>query len=310
MDTPKFSFVMPAYKRKFLADTITSILNQTFEDFELIIVDDASPENLYEVVKDFSDSRLRYERNEENLGGKNLVANWNHCLQFAHGEFVVLATDDDVLAPTYLEDAALLIARYPKIDLVRQGVRKISSTGAPLEFELFPKKYLDGAEFAYFWGCCGLISCIPNFLFRRTALIQRGGFVSFPHAHYSDVATALAMSSHGVACVQKWNVGFRMSEVNLSNRTDYHLALDQIQATNNFLAWLEHYLEQVDDFSAGRFYATRAFQGFRNQYFYMMRNLIGKIPRSKMWKAIGAILDSRYVYKKEKLMLIGGYFVG
>ena len=276
--TPLFSFIMPAYKRQFLAKAIESILAQTYDDFELVVVNDASPENLREVVAEYDNQRLRYEENSENIGGRDLVANWNHCLQFAKGEYVILATDDDVIEPTYLEDAASLLNKYPDVDLLRQGVRKIGSNGEALEYELFPKEHLTASEFAYYWGCCGLISCISNFVFRRKALVAQGGFVSFPHAHYSDVATALAMSRNGVACVPDYNLSFRMSDINLSNRGEWRLALDQLEASRLFMLWVELHLKTI----GSDFFSRRAFYGFREQYKYMVENLVNNFASKRL----------------------------
>ena len=303
MHTPMFSFIMPCYKRQFLGKAFESILAQTYDDFELVVVNDASPENLYEVVNSISDPRLRYEENITNLGGRDLVACWNHCLQFARGEYVILATDDDVIEPTFLEDAVRLIKKYPEVDLLRQGVRKIDPVGEPLEYELFPKEYLTSSEFAYFWGCCGLISCISNFIFRRKTLVSQGGFVPFPHAHYSDVATALAMSRKGVACVQAYYLGFRMSDVNLSNRGEWSLALDQMKASNMFMQWLTGHLESIGT----DFYTQRAFYGFREQYRYMISNLIQKVPKTRLQNIFTAVTRSNYLYKKEKVKLLLNY---
>ena len=303
--TPLFSFIMPAYKRQFLAKAIESILAQTYDDFELVVVNDASPENLREVVAEYDNQRLRYEENSENIGGRDLVANWNHCLQFAKGEYVILATDDDVIEPTYLEDAASLLNKYPDVDLLRQGVRKIGSNGEALEYELFPKEHLTASEFAYYWGCCGLISCISNFVFRRKALVAQGGFVSFPHAHYSDVATALAMSRNGVACVPDYNLSFRMSDINLSNRGEWRLALDQLEASRLFMLWVELHLKTI----GSDFFSRRAFYGFREQYKYMVEILVNKIPVTKMTKVITALRRSCYLYKKEKLNIMLGLIV-
>ena len=303
--TPLFSFIMPAYKRQFLAKAIEGILAQTYDDFELVVVNDASPENLREVVADYDDQRLRYEENAENIGGRDLVANWNHCLQFARGEYVILATDDDVIEPTYLEDAACLLRKYPDVNLLRQGVRKIGPNGEPLEYELFPKDHLTASEFAYYWGCCGLISCISNFVFRREVLLAQGGFVSFPHAHYSDVATALAMSRNGVACVQVYNLGFRMSDINLSNRGEWRLALEQLEASRLFMQWVDSHLKTL----GSDFFSRRAFYGFREQYRYMVENLVNKIPVTKTAKVINALRRSGYLYKKEKLKIMLGFMV-
>src|SRR5690606_26177114 len=97
------SFVLPAYKARFLKQAIESILNQTYSHFELIIVDDVSPEDLYAIVSCYEDSRIHYYRNKENIGGKSLVSQWNHCMQYAQGDYLVMAADDDIYHPNFLK---------------------------------------------------------------------------------------------------------------------------------------------------------------------------------------------------------------
>lgn len=305
MGTPLFSFIMPAYKRQFLANAIESILAQTYGDFELVVVNDASPENLREIVMSYHDPRLRYEENAENIGGKDLVACWNHCLQFARGEWVILATDDDVMEPVYLENTVHLLKKHPDVDLLRHGVRKIDTNGQPLEYELFPAEMLTASEFAYFWACCGLISCISNFVFRRYALQDMGGFIAFPHAHFSDVATALAMSKNGIACVHAFNLSFRMSDINLSNTRDWRLVIDQIEASSMFMEWLDRHLITI----GSDFFSNRAYYGYRNNYRLLMEILISKIPKTKFTKTLTILARSRYLYKKEKLKLFLAYIL-
>ncbi len=121
--------------------------------------------------------------------------------------------------------------------------------------------------------------------------------MSFPHAHYSDVATALAMSRKGVACVQAYNLGFRMSDVNLSNRGEWSLALDQMKASNMFMQWLTGHLETIGT----DFYTQRAFYGFREQYRYMISNLIQKVPIIRLLNVFMIVCRSKYLYKKEKV---------
>ena len=85
----KFSISIPAFKRRFLKECIDSILSQTCHDFELIIVNDASPEDLHSVVRQYSDSRIYYYVNEKNCGAVNVVDNWNKCLEYAKGDFII-----------------------------------------------------------------------------------------------------------------------------------------------------------------------------------------------------------------------------
>ena len=68
--TPTVSVIIPTYNRAHLVGrAIRSVLNQTFQDFEIIVVDDGSTDNTEEVVKGFNDPRIRYIRHEENRGG-------------------------------------------------------------------------------------------------------------------------------------------------------------------------------------------------------------------------------------------------
>ena len=70
-----FTIAIPAYKSKFLSEAIDSCLAQTYTNFELVIVDDASPEALKSVVDRFHDNRIRFYRNEKNCGAVDVVDN-------------------------------------------------------------------------------------------------------------------------------------------------------------------------------------------------------------------------------------------
>jgi glycosyltransferase involved in cell wall biosynthesis len=83
LEKVKYSFVLPAYKAKYLKESIDSIINQTYADCELIIVNDASPEDVDSIVTSYSDERIQYYRNEKNIGGTDLVAPWNYCISYA-----------------------------------------------------------------------------------------------------------------------------------------------------------------------------------------------------------------------------------
>lgn len=125
----KYSFILPAYKSKYLKNSINSILNQSYTDFELIIVNDTSPENIDSIINSYTDKRIQYHKNEINIGGENLVKQWNHCLSFAKGEFIILATDDDEYTPDYLEKMNILVEKYPFVNAFRPRITHISRGG-------------------------------------------------------------------------------------------------------------------------------------------------------------------------------------
>lgn len=213
------SFVMPAYKARFLKQAIESILCQTLSDWELVIVDDKSPENLKSVVDKYSDPRIRYYRNEHNLGGENLVRQWNYCITLAKGDWIALAADDDLYSPTFCEECLRLIKKYPTVDLVRARVLQIDESGKPLWNDGVLSEITNKYEFLYDWLTAKAFTCIGNYLFRKEALMKMGGFMDYPCAFGSDIATPIALSKNGVANTADMLFSFRQSGQHLSADT-------------------------------------------------------------------------------------------
>lgn len=308
MNDISFSFVMPAYKKQFLYQAIDSILKQRYTNFELIIVNDASPENLNEVVSMFNDERIRYEVNEKNIGGQDLIANWNHCIDYAKNDYIILATDDDMFDSDFLSDAVHMIKKYPGVDLIRSGVKKIDEAGKTLDIEFPLKGHMTCREFTLFYAKGGTISCVSNYIFRKAALQGIGGFLSYPRGHYSDDATALALSLRDVACIPSNDVSFRVSGINLSNQSSIGITLDQINATKQFMEWfMDHVHKQ--DVTPGDFFERACYGGYKAQYMGMMTKLLGKFPLSKLFLVIKTIYKNEQLFKKDKLQLTANYFI-
>jgi len=99
-DTPRVSIVLPTYKRAHVLPlAIKSVLAQTYQDWELVVVSDNSPDNTEEVVKSFDDPRIRYYRNDPNL---RLPRTLNRGFSLARGEYLTWTSDDNMLAPEAL----------------------------------------------------------------------------------------------------------------------------------------------------------------------------------------------------------------
>jgi len=100
MNSPKVTFVVPCYKlAHLLSECVQSILAQTYSDFEVLIMDDCSPDNTPEVAASFDDPRVRHVRNEHNLGH---LRNYNKGIQLSRGEYVWLISADDYLRRPYI----------------------------------------------------------------------------------------------------------------------------------------------------------------------------------------------------------------
>lgn len=238
----RFSFILPAWKGKYLSESVSSILAQSCTDFELVIVDDHSPENLKQIVSSFHDARISYYRNKENIGGKDLVAQWNHCLQYAHGDYVILATDDDLYEPKFLEEMSQLIDTYPAVELLRARILQVNADTHIMGIDRCYKEHLTKDEFVYHM-LHGMKGGIPQYVFRRQALIDKGGFVNFPKAWASDDATAIMMAEHGVATTQEHLVRFRWSDINISS--DKRNILEKVHARLMFYHWLRRTLHPI-----------------------------------------------------------------
>lgn len=104
---PKISVCIPVYNgARHLADTVRSVLNQSCEDFELVVSDNASTDATPDVVAGFADKRILYERNHTNLGP---VGNFNRCLELARGTYTKILCADDLIYPDCLARQATVL---------------------------------------------------------------------------------------------------------------------------------------------------------------------------------------------------------
>jgi glycosyltransferase involved in cell wall biosynthesis len=112
--TPTVSFVVPCYKfAHLLPECINSILSQTYGDFEVLTMDDCSPDNTPEVAQSFRDPRVKYIRNDSNLGH---LANYNKGISLTRGEYIWLISADDYLRRQYiLERYVNLLDGNPRV---------------------------------------------------------------------------------------------------------------------------------------------------------------------------------------------------
>lgn len=232
------SFIMPAYKGRFLREAIDSIVGQTLSDWELVIVDDCSPENLKGIVDAYQDSRIRYFRNDNNIGGSDLVRQWNHSVSFATGEWLVLAADDDVYRPSFCEEGIRLANKYPQVDIIHSSVEQIDENGEHLWDDSILPEYTSRYEYLNTWLRGLSFTCIGNFMFRRKPLQEQGGFIDFPCAFGSDIATPIRQAFNGVANTQSMLFCFRQSSQHLS--ADTSRFKEKIEAISSLSEWIEH----------------------------------------------------------------------
>ena len=126
---PKVSIGLPVYNgARYLAETLESILAQTYTDFELVISDNASTDETEVICRSFAarDKRIRYHRNVTNVG---LSKNYTRAFELSSGEYFRWATYDDPIAPEYLASCVAVLDSDPSVVLVHSRSSRIDEHG-------------------------------------------------------------------------------------------------------------------------------------------------------------------------------------
>lgn len=172
---PKVSVCIPTYNRAaYLGQCLSSILGQTIQDYEVIVSDNCSTDATGDVVRAVGDPRVRYFRNDRNLG---VFPNMNRCLELATGDYVCILHDDDVYSPCFLEREVELLDRYPSAGLVHCAAYEIDANSVRRRLiQAYPEDCLrEGKrEFLFYLG--GHNICCSTVMARRTLYERAGGF--------------------------------------------------------------------------------------------------------------------------------------
>lgn len=221
-DRPLVTVAIPMYNNaRFIAETINSVLAQTFTDFELLIYDDHSTDGSYDKAASFADSRLKLFRNSDNLGPEG---NWNKAISQVKGKYVKLVCADDILYPECLEKQ-VAIFENPQ----NRGVSLVSSQRTIIDPEgktLIKKvNFVDG-------GRKGMVDVIRKMIRMGTNIIGEPVCGLYPAnlisktSGYSavipytiDVDFWLQMLKHGdLFVIDEPLCAFRISDVSWSSR--------------------------------------------------------------------------------------------
>lgn len=171
---PRVSVCIPTYNAApYIGKTIQSVLGSTYTDFEVIISDDASTDRTREIVKAFSDDRIRLFTHSNNLGAPG---NWNRALEKSSGELVGLLNHDDLYGPFWLAWAVRALEKNPDVGWASTAYHIVDEKGKPLgTIRRFPQSGVitRGEAFACIAKLDGLG---PAYLVRREILERVGGY--------------------------------------------------------------------------------------------------------------------------------------
>lgn len=178
---PIISVIMPVYNgERFLREAIDSILNQTFSDFEFIIINDGSTDGTLEIIQSYTDERIRVVNNELNQG---IVACLNHGTELARGEYIARMDADDISLPERFEK---------QVDYMNNHIDVGVLGGNVIEFDINSKKEkitsLPLGDLPIRWMMCFENPLRhPTIMMRKKLLVTVGGYKDFKASEDYDL---------------------------------------------------------------------------------------------------------------------------
>lgn len=175
---PAVTVAIPTQNRaEFLRRAVASVQEQSFRNFEIVVVDNASTDGTSEVIDGMADSSIRHDRSESTLG---MLDNWNRCIQLAKGELLVILGDDDVMDRRFLEMSVCPHRENPGLAFTYAHCEKVDPEGVFLSrwgYQFAPAGVMTGAEYIIWsarFGCC--LTNSSTVLMRTDLARSAGGF--------------------------------------------------------------------------------------------------------------------------------------
>lgn len=163
-NSPLVSVIIPVYNcEKYLEESISSIINQTYKNMEILITDDCSTDNSYNILMLFAekDKRIKLFRNNENL---KIVKTLNAMISKAQGEFIARMDSDDISLPRRIEEQVNFLQKNESIDICGTNIDYIDKNSVFLRKAHFPKKN-DSIQSIKFFRTP---FCHPTVMFRKS----------------------------------------------------------------------------------------------------------------------------------------------
>lgn len=270
MEKSDLAIVIPAYKIDFFDSALKSLSDQTNKNFTVYIGIDASKADFESVIDKYKYSvSIIYQRFDENLGGKDLVAQWNRCLNLIKEEqWIWLFSDDDMMEADCIEKFYNEIRNGANYDLYHFDVDIINERNEVIKkTKAFPT-VIDGVSFLKKKNSAVLDSFVVEYIFRRSTFIRLGGFQYFDLAWGTDIATwAKIGKEKGIKTIPGVKVFWRQSSLNITPKVDKERLIRKLKAHVCFYIWCKKNYDEIS---------------FSDIYYYMFRMLFHYSPYLKV----------------------------
>lgn len=232
INKPLVTIAIPTYNRAdgYLRDALNSAMNQTYENIEIVVSDNCSPDNTEDYIKGIDDPRIRYFRQKEGILPND---NFNFCLKQARGDYFSLLCDDDLLDDDFVATCIQAADYSSDIGIIRTGMRRIDSDGKVLTLVPNLAGGLSTEDFFMCWfrGKTPMHLCMS--LFNTGYLRQEGGFNS-RHNLFQDVLAEVRLA-------------YRFGRVDIEDvKASYRMHSEQISSALKIKAWCEDSFQLLD----------------------------------------------------------------
>ncbi len=215
----ELAIILPAYKIEYLSESLNAVVPQLKNNVRLYVFDDDSPDDIEGLVRTYG-AGINFYRFETNLGGSDLAAHWNRCIQKTSEKWIYVYSDDDIIESGSVAEILNSIKIYSKEEIFSLPIRLIDGSGRELSSIFLPpdREYYDSYAVNRLLDKRPL--CCASFVFNRTLYKKVGGFSSLKMGWHSDEVTYHRMlinsSLKSAMCINQACVNFRLSKVNIS----------------------------------------------------------------------------------------------
>jgi glycosyltransferase involved in cell wall biosynthesis len=228
---PKVTVLMTVFNgSKYIRDTIDSVLSQTFDDFEFLIIDDCSIDNSVEIIKSYDDIRIRFIKNEKNMGQPSSL---NIGLKLAKGEYIARIDQDDVCNPNRLEKQVKSLNSNLEVAVVGSYFTHIDSDGNLLYYKKLPVNPYSNLCYII-TGKNPLIH--PGVMYRKKVIEAIGGYRE-EYMPSEDIDLWLRLYQNGYVCenIPEYLTKVRIHEMQISK------ICNNVQEKKRMLAFFNFY---------------------------------------------------------------------
>ena len=218
---PLVTVLMPVYNgKKYLEEVIKSILNQTFRDFEFLIIDDGSTDNSVEIMGLFNDARIRIERNKTNLG---LIKTLNKGFGLSKGKYIARMDCDDISLPKRLSVQVNFMEKHPEIGVCGSWIKVIG-------LKKFINKYFQKHEELKANLLFSTSFAHPSVIIRKELIDKYNLEYDEQYKHAEDYELWSRMVGHtNMANINKVLFHYRMHPTSISKKN----SSEQVENSNN-----------------------------------------------------------------------------